>query len=163
MWLANATICSPLCLDGIGTVLSERREMGGKFRSSYWFSVGLENRVRGSETHREQERRVTLLKVQTTALDQLGRAQISTLTDFKGGSFQSCLFMDVIMWRVSQKVNLNSACVFCYCASMFCDQNIESSYVSKPPGRALCECWGCLASPCSQIPSCLELWIILER
>lgn len=67
--------------------------------------MGLENRVRGSETHREQERRVTPLKVQTTAQDQLG-------TDFKGGFFLSRLFMDVIMWRVSQEVILYSVCIF---------------------------------------------------
>lgn len=137
MWLASVTICSPLCLDGIGTVLSEKREKGWKVAILLLvFSRFLENRVRGSDTHKKWERQVTPLKLFSPLLwIRLAEPNLSTLTVFKGGFFLSCLFMDVIMWRVSQKVIFNSKSVFlCDWASVFCYQNTESSYVSKPPG-----------------------------
>lgn len=49
----------------------------------------------------------------------------------QGGSSLTCLFMDVIMWRVSQGVVLDSVYILCYCASVFYKQNMVSSYVSK--------------------------------
>lgn len=116
----------------------EERKRVEKFRSSCCFPV--ENRVGGSHL-----RRVTALKVQTQHWISFGTAQNITnwLTLKVAFPPSLCLFMDLIMWRVSQKVILNSeVCISCYWVSLcvFATKTLSHHMIPSLQGRAVCVC-----------------------
>lgn len=123
-WLADATICSPLCENGIGSCDWEEEEEK-KWVESFLifpltFSTGSRSGAGGSGSDRVQP---------LCSYHCCGFCCIPSVnTDVTGVPFLCGVFIDVIMWQVSQRVSFRASC--------FTARDIKSPYYYMFPSSA---------------------------